>query len=139
MRIALLFILISGFLSIRAQNLGLGLTLVPESGLWGFQARGAYNATEKLAISAAYNFYVKKGTNFSLDLDAQFKILSIRNLNISPFAGINIGKRENTSLNTGLELGLFILVPQEGIDFYVEPKAILDQETVIALAGGFYF
>ncbi len=139
MRITLLFMLFFGFISMKAQNLGLGITLVPESGLWGFQARGAYNATEKLAISAAYNFFVKKGTNFSLDIDAQFKILSKSNLNISPFAGINIGKRENANISTGLQLGLFILVPNEGIDFYVEPKAILDQETVIALAGGFYF
>ncbi len=139
MRLSLLFLFVATFSFLKAQNLGMGISTVPESGLFGIQVRGAYIATEKLSISGAYNYYFKKSTNFSLDFDAQFRILSISNLSVAPFAGINIGKTENSNLNTGLQLGFFILVPRDGVDFYVEPKAILDQETVVAIAGGFYF
>jgi hypothetical protein len=139
MRITLLLLMFSCISVLKAQNLGMGLSLVPESGLFGFQVRGAYNATEKLSLSGAYSYYIKKGTNFSLDFDAQFKIINISDLSISPFAGINIGKKYTSGVNTALQLGLFIQIPRDGVDFYIEPKAILDANSVIALAGGFYF
>ncbi len=134
--IVVLLIMIGSFLN--AQNLGIGLSIIPEGGQFGFQARGAYNATEKVSISGAFNYFLKKGNKYGIDLDAQFKILSISDVKISPFAGINIGQRSE-KLNTGLQLGLFIEIPRDGVDLYIEPKAILDENTVIAIAGGFYF
>jgi hypothetical protein len=138
MRFYLFFALVILNSMVRGQNIGIGISLVPESTLYGFQARGAYNASEKVSVSGTFNYYFKKNSNFSIDLDAQFKILTISEVKISPIAGINIGKVAG-NLSTGLQLGLFIEIPRDGVDLYVEPKAILDQQTVIALAGGFYF
>jgi hypothetical protein len=119
-------------------NLGIGSSIILEDLDFGLQIRSAYNASEKIAVSGAFSYYLEKGTNYGIDLDAQFKLFNISKVKISPFAGINIRKKD--SLNTGLQLGFFLQIEnEEGIDIYIEPKAILDTDTVIALAGGIYF
>lgn len=118
-------------------NLGIGSSIIIEDLDFGLQIRSAYSVSEKVAVSGAFSYYLEKGTSYGIDLDAQFKLFNFSKVNIAPMAGINIRKKE--TLNTGLQLGFFIQVENEGIDIYLEPKAILDTDTVIALAGGIYF
>lgn len=126
---------ISGF---SQANLGLGMALLPETPAFGLQVRGAYSVTEKFAISGAYSYLFKEDNNFSIDFDSQFKIFNISDFKISPLAGINI-RKVNAKVNTGLQLGFFIEIPKNSYHIYFEPKAILDENSIIALAAGLYF
>lgn len=125
-------------LAYAQANLGIGASLVPENSVFGLQVRGAYNSTEKIAFSGAFNYYFKKSSNFGVDLDCQFKIFNISDVLVSPFAGVNIRKIVG-EVNTALEAGFFVEIPKNSYHLYIEPKIILDANTVIALAGGFYF
>lgn len=133
--ILLLFLSLSG---ISQSNLGIGMSVIPEITSFGLQVRGAHSLTENFAISGGYTHYFKKDNNLNIDLDAQFKIFDISNFKISPLAGINI-RKVSGNVATGLQLGFFIEIPKNSYHIYLEPKAILDENTVIAIAGGFYF
>jgi hypothetical protein len=133
--ILLLFIATTGF---SQANLGLGASFIPEIPNFGLQVRGAYTMSEKFALSGGYTYFFKKNNNLNIDLDAQFKLFNISDFRVSPFAGINIRKVESKTA-TGLQLGFFIEIPKNSYHIYLEPKAILDDNSVIAIAGGFYF
>jgi hypothetical protein len=119
-------------------NFGVGASVIAEDLAIGPQVRGAYPATEKIAFSGAFSYFFKKSSSFSIDLDAQFKIINIEETRISPFAGINIRER-GSKVSTALQLGFFIQVPKDSYELYIEPKAILDEDTVFAISGGLYF
>jgi hypothetical protein len=119
-------------------NLGIGAGLLPEKLAFGLQIRSGVQATEKIAFSGGFTYYFKKNNSFGVDLDTQFKIIEISDVKISPVAGINI-RQEEAKLNTGLQVGFFIEIPKNSYHIYLEPKAILDNNTIISLAGGLYF
>ncbi len=119
-------------------NLGIGAGFIPENLAFGLQIRSGVNATEKIAFSGAFTYYFKKDNTFGIDLDTQFKIIDISDVKISPLAGINI-RQVDTKLNTALQLGFFIEIPKNSYHIYLEPKAILDNNSIISLAAGMYF
>ena len=131
----LIFFSIAGY---SQANLGLGIAIHPETPAFGLQVRGAYSMTERFAISGAYSHLFKENYNFSIDFDNQFKLFEISNFRVSPFAGINI-REVNDKVNTGLQLGFFIEIPKNSYHIYFEPKAILDENSLLTLAAGFYF
>lgn len=125
--------------SLPAQvKLGIGSTLIPEFKAFGAQVRGAYQHSEVVAFSGTFSYYFKKQTNLGIDLDAQFKLVDKSSFSIAPFVGATI-RRINASLGTGLQAGFFILMPTDGVDVYIEPKAILDDNTALVISGGLYF
>jgi hypothetical protein len=119
-------------------NLGIGAAVVPEKLQFGLQVRSGVYATEKIAFSGAFTYYFKKENVFGVDLDTQFKIIEISDVKISPLAGINI-RQVDAKINTALQLGFFIEIPKNSYHLYIEPKAILDNNSVISIAGGLYF
>ena len=130
-----LFFAFSGF---SQANLGLGASVIPELTAFGLQVRGAYSMNEKFAISGGYTYIFKKNSNLNIDLDAQFKIFNISDFKVSPIAGINIRRLEGVT-STGLQLGFFLEIPKNSYHIYLEPKAVLDDNSVIVISGGFYF
>jgi hypothetical protein len=100
--------------------------------------RSGVNVSEKIAFSGAFTYYFKKNNVFGVDLDTHFKIIEISEVKVSPIAGINI-RQTDSKVNTGLQLGFFIEIPKDEYHLYLEPKAILDDNSVISIAAGFYF
>lgn len=133
------FMLLVGINALNAQvKLGIGSSLIPEFKAFGAQVRGAYQHSEVVAFSGTFSYYFKKDSNLGIDLDAQFKLVDKTSFSISPFVGATI-RRINTSLGTGLQAGFFIVMPTDGVDVYIEPKAILDDNTALVISGGLYF
>lgn len=125
-------------LSYGQVRLGIGSSVIPEQTSFGAQIRGAYQYTQSVAFSGTFGYYFKKDSNIAIDLDAQFKLIDLNSVTISPFAGATI-RETASSLGTGLQAGFFILVPTDGVDIYIEPKAILDNDTALVISGGLYF
>ncbi|MBK8700200.1 MAG: hypothetical protein IPN29_11985 [Saprospiraceae bacterium] len=133
-----LIICLTGIYVTGQVRLGAGTSLIYEEKAFGMQIRGAYQSSDHVSFSGAFSYYFKKESNFGIDLDAQFHLVSIDKVKISPLAGANI-RRSNSKLGTGLQLGFFIEISADNIGLYIEPKAILDENTVIVLSGGLYF
>lgn len=134
----ILFFCFYAYFSTAQVKLGVGTTIVPEQTAFGAQIRGAYQHSNTVSFSAAFGYYFKKDSNFAIDLDAQFKIVDLSSVTVAPFAGATI-RQTAGSLGTGLQAGFFIVVPTDGVDIYIEPKAILDNDTALVIAGGLYF
>ncbi len=134
---AILFLTFINTLSAQVK-LGIGSTLIPEFKAFGAQVRGAYQHSEVVSFSGTFSYYFKKASNLGIDLDAQFKLVDKSSFSIAPFVGATI-RRINSSLGTGLQAGFFIVMPTDGVDVYIEPKAILDDNTALVISGGLYF
>lgn len=132
-------LILTCFTSVGAQvKLGVGSSIIPEFKAFGAQVRGAYQHSDVVSFSGSFSYYFKKESNLGIDLDAQFKLIDKSSFSIAPFVGATI-RRINASLGTGLQAGFFIVMPTDGVDVYIEPKAILDDNTALVISGGLYF
>ncbi len=135
-------IIIFAFLALNGSaqqiDFGIGTTLAfTKPVVFGGQAKLAYFVTERFHPSITYTYYIKKNTNYAIDLDARYRLFSIEEYTFSPFAGINLARLGDTRV--AVNVGIFTRIDREWFDIYLEPKVVLDDRTYFVLSGGLYF
>lgn len=127
-------------LNINAQtlNLGLGSSIAFTGPSFGLQAKVAYNVNDRFHPAVTYTYFIRKNTNYAVDLDARYRLFSIEEYDFSPLGGIfisRLGGRTRIALNAGL----FTRIDRDLFDVYIEPKVVIDDVTFFVISGGIYF
>jgi hypothetical protein len=126
--------------TVKAQfNFGAGVTLL-DLDVIGIQGKAMYEINDTWRGAGAFSIYLSNGPDYSIDLDAQYKLLEVSdNFNLAPIGGINI-LGGNGGTNIGLNLGAFIdFVPDNSYHIYIEPKFVFNDGTFLTVSGGILF
>ena len=130
--------------NLNAQvNFGVGLSAILEgNSALGVQGRALYAVSEDVDLSGQFTYYFEEFTDYALDFNAQYELLTIGdNITFAPLAGINILRVSVLGVgatNSSVQIGGVFTIPTDGLTFYAEPKIILDGSAFV-IAGGIMF
>ena len=123
------FILFASFstIGISQFSFGAGAQLILDGGVFGLQGKALYDVDETWRGSGTFTIHLKEFYDWTIDLDAQYKLLEVSdNFNLAPIGGLAISRFGTLGFNKtdiGINLGAFIdFVPSDSYHIYVEPR-----------------
>ncbi|MDA8693038.1 hypothetical protein N9L92_03175 [Saprospiraceae bacterium] len=125
-------------------NFGAGAQLTFDPSAIGAQGKVLYEWDDTWRGAGTFTFYFDSFVNWSIDLDAQYKLLQLsENFDLAPIGGLSItsfdlGLANDTEI--GINLGAFIdFVPSDSYHIYLEPKIIVGGFGSLVVSGGILF
>ena len=105
----------------------------------GVQAKAYYGVNESWDLSPAFTYWIGDGPNWSIDVDAHYKLLTIGDgFDFNPFGGLTFlnGGSTELALNIG---GSFKFALDSGSVIYIEPKFIIVDIDSFVVSAGYLF
>lgn len=111
---------------------------------FGIQGKAFYEYDNTWRGVGSFTLYLDEFADFSIDLDAQYKLLDVSdNFNLAPLAGITILRASAfgfSDTSVGINLGAFLDFDLDGKHLYGEPKfVIVDGNSGLVLSAGIFF
>lgn len=122
-------------------HFGAGAQLQFDGSIFGIQGKAFYEYDDAWRGSGTFTFHLDDVANYSIDLDAQYKLLDISdNFNLAPLAGLSILNFDFIGTELGLNLGAFLDFDLDGKHVYAEPKILFVNggNTLVVSAGLFF-
>lgn len=130
-------------------NFGAGAQISFDNGsAFGIQGKALYEIDETWRGAGTFTFYFDEFLDFSIDLDAQYKLIKVSdNFDLAPLAGLNITRGSvsifgfsESATDVGINIGAFLdFVPSDSYHIYVEPKIVLGGLGSLVISGGILF
>ena len=146
-RIVITFAFFISFITVGMSqlNYGAGAQFIFDGSAFGIQGRVLNEFSETWRGSGAFTLYLGDGPNWSIDIDAQYKLLEVsENFDLAPLAGLNLTSFPTVfgigGTEIGINLGVFIdFVPSDSFHIYIEPKINIGGYESFAVSGGILF
>jgi len=122
-------------------HFGAGAQFQFEGTIFGLQGKAFYEYDNTWRGSGTFTIHLDEFANFSIDLDAHYKLLDVgENFNLAPLGGLTIANYEIVGTEIGLNLGAFIDLDFSGKHVYIEPKFIfINGGSGLVVSGGIFF
>ena len=125
-------------------SFGAGAQLIFDGSVFGVQGKALYEINDSWRAAGAFTYHLEDFFDYTIDLDAQYKALEVSdNFDLAPLAGLSISRFSVLGFgttDTGINLGAFITIGGDNLNFYIEPKLrIGDGGDGLIVSGGVLF